>query len=147
MGTLRKTKLWMKLHRETRHTLLRSTRNEILIDMDGDKEADLALYDLSGDGNIDTIAADLTGSGELDLLVMDTDGNGIPDALMVDEGDGILTVLDCGKEMEARVIEAAIRLEALFDAAEMASAEVDEALEAMEKEIHQIRKERRHSRL
>ncbi|MBQ9188099.1 MAG: hypothetical protein IJ138_02120 [Clostridia bacterium] len=143
MGTLRKTKLWMKLHRETLHAIVRSSRNEILIDMDGDKEADLALYDLSGDGNIDTIAADLSGNGEFDLLIMDTDSNGVPDALMVDEGDGNLTLLDCGKEMESRVIDAAIRLEALLETAELISAEVDNALEAVEKEIRQIRKARR----
>ena len=91
MGTLRKTKLWMKVHRDTRHMLLKSRRDEILIDMDGDKEADLALLDISGDGNIDTIAADISGDGELDLLIMDSDGNGIPDALLMDDGEGIIT--------------------------------------------------------
>jgi hypothetical protein len=143
MGTLRKTKLWMKVHRDTRHMLLKSRRDEILIDMDGDKEADLALLDISGDGNIDTIAADISGDGELDLLIMDSDGNGIPDALLMDDGEGNLMMLDCGKEMEARVIEAAIRLQELLEAAELVSYEVDYALEAIEKEVHAIRKARR----
>ena len=74
---------------------------------------------------------------------MDSDGNGIPDALLMDDGEGNLMMLDCGKEMEARVIEAAIRLQELLEAAELVSYEVDYALEAIEKEVHAIRKARR----
>lgn len=61
MGTLRKVKLVAKLDKDLRKMLVKGGRNEILVDLDGDKEADIMLSDTSGDGNIDTIVADLTG--------------------------------------------------------------------------------------
>ena len=61
MGTLRKMKMKMRLDKDLHKTLVRSAKNEILIDVDGYHEADFALMDTTGDGDIDTLAVDLTG--------------------------------------------------------------------------------------
>ena len=105
MGTLRKLKTKMKFDRDWHKTLLRSAKNEILIDIDGDKEADLALLDTTGDGDIDTLAIDLTGDGEFNLYFGDTDQNGIPDVVLYDEnGTGDLELLGIGPEVEEAII-------------------------------------------
>ena len=58
---------------------MRGSRHEILLDFDGDKQADIALIDDNHDGDLDTIAVDLAGNGEFDLFLIDTDHNNIPD--------------------------------------------------------------------
>ncbi len=72
MGTLKKMKMKLRMDKDLRKTLVRSARNEILIDLDGDREADVALLDTTGDGDIDTLAMDLTGDGEFNLYFTDT---------------------------------------------------------------------------
>ena len=67
------------MDRDLRHKLVRGSRHEILLDLDGDKLADIALIDDNHDGDLDTIAVDLAGNGEFDLFLIDTDHNNIPD--------------------------------------------------------------------
>ena len=67
MGTLRTLKAAMRLDIDLRKMLVRGNRNELLIDVDGDKEADIAIIDMTGDDGIDTVAVDLTGDGEFNL--------------------------------------------------------------------------------
>ena len=43
MGTLRKLRMAMKTDRDLRRLMVRGSHNEILLDLDGDKEADIAL--------------------------------------------------------------------------------------------------------
>ena len=45
MGTLRQLKMKMRLDADLRPMLVRAMRHEILIDLDGDKVADIALID------------------------------------------------------------------------------------------------------
>ena len=73
MGTLLKAKTAIRLDRDLRHKLVRGSRHEILLDLDGDKLADIALIDDNHDGDLDTIAVDLSGNGEFDLFLIDTE--------------------------------------------------------------------------
>ncbi|MCD8045803.1 MAG: hypothetical protein LUE90_04030 [Clostridiales bacterium] len=85
MGTLRKVKHKMKLDKDFRKTLVRSAKNEIMIDVDGDGIPDVAMMDSTGDGDIDTIAVDLTGDGEFNLYFHDSNANGIPDMIKAEK--------------------------------------------------------------
>lgn len=142
MANLQKTKRRMKLDKAWRKTLVRSAKNEILIDLDGDREADVMLMDTAGDGDIDTIAVDLTGDGEFNLFFTDTDHNGVPDAVFLDsEGNGKLEVLGVGSEVEAALTSAAARLDALLLASDYAAAELDRALEELDKDVRAARRQ------
>lgn len=144
MGNLRKLKIRMKLDRDLRHTLLRGSKNEILIDLDGDGEADIAILDADHDGDIDAVALDLDGDGELGFYVVDSDHNGIPDQILVDvDGDGKLDVLAAGKEVEDAIISAVILVEKAMEASEYIAANLDAALDDLEKEVKKARKQLR----
>lgn len=145
MGTLRKLKVSMKLDHDLRKMLVRGSRNEILIDIDGDKEADIALSDTTGDGNIDTIAVDLTGDGEFNLFFEDTTGNNIPDTVLFDdeEGDGPQQITDSKEETEAAMIEAARRIYIILQAQEYIASELDAALGDLDKRVRAARRELR----
>lgn len=141
MGTLKKLKFRMKLDREWRRTLVRGTKNEILIDLDGDKQADLALMDTLGDGDVDTLAIDLDGNGDFDLYFVDTDHNNIPDKILFDEkGDGEFVEIASGKEVEEGVILALQAVETALAMGDYIAASLDAALDELEKEIKAARK-------
>ena len=73
MGTVKELKKYMKSDEELRTMLVRSGRHEVLIDLDGDKVADIALVDNNEDGDIDMIAVDVTGNGDFNLYIGDDD--------------------------------------------------------------------------
>ncbi len=142
MGTLRKLKMKMKLDRDWHKTLVRGGRNEILIDVDGDKEPDVAIMDTTGNGDVDTIAVDLTGDGEFNLYISDTDGNGIPDLILLDEeGDGNARVLGMGKEVEDAIIVAANAVKVALAAGDYIASALEDALDELDKEVKMARKQ------
>ena len=142
MGTLRKTKLKMKLDKDFRKTLIRSAKDEILIDLDGDRMPDVALMDSTGDGDIDTLAVDLTGDGEFNLYFHDSDANGLPDMVLLDsEGDGTVEVIGIGPEVEARMIVAAHAVMTMMDLEEYAAETLDKALDELQGVLEEARKE------
>lgn len=147
MGTLRKLKLSLKLDRDFRKTLVRGSRNEILIDLDGDKEPDIAIMDTTGDGDIDTIGIDLSGNGEFDLLVKDTNHNGIADEIhLINEETGDLELIAKGEGVEATIVDAINAVSQAIALGEYVTAELDSRLESLEKEIKSARKELRRAR-
>ncbi len=141
MGTLRKMKMKLRMDKDLHKTLVRSARNEILIDLDGDREADVALLDTTGDGDIDTLAMDLTGDGEFNLYFTDTDHNGIPDMVLLDStGAGDIEFLAIGQEVEDAMIVAAGTVLRMMAAEEYAVQLLDEALDDLEKDVRLARK-------
>lgn len=141
MGTLKKLKFRMKLDREWRRTLVRGTKNEILIDLDGDKQPDLALMDTIGDGDVDTLAIDLDGNGDFDLYFVDTDHNNIPDKILFDKsGEGDFEEVASGEEVEKGVILALEGVETALAMGDYIAATLDAALDDLEKEIKIARK-------
>ncbi len=142
MGTLRRVKQKMKLDKDFRKTLIRSAKDEILIDVDGDGIPDIALMDSTGDGNIDTLAMDLTGDGEFNLYFNDTDGNGIPDMVLLDEdGDGIIEVIAIGKEIEAQMIEAANTILTMMAVGDYVTEALDQVLNDLQELLIEAKKE------
>ncbi len=106
MGTLKQVKFAMRSDAELRPLLVRSQRHELLIDLDGDKVADIALIDNNHDGDIDMIAVDTTGNGDFNLYVGDEDANGIIDTIeYYDDDDEIPAVAYFGRAVEERFIE------------------------------------------
>ncbi len=141
MGTLRKLKTKMRMDRDWHKALVRSAKDEILIDVDGDKEADVALLDTTGDGDIDTLAVDLTGDGEFNLYFVDSDRNAVPDIVFLDEdGTGNLRLLGIGAEVEEAMTATARAIYAAILADEYISSAWEEALDALEDEVKQARK-------
>ena len=141
MGTLRTVKRKMKLDKDLRKTILRSAKDEILIDVDGDGLADAALMDSTGDGNIDTLAVDLTEDGEFNLYFHDSDANGVPDMVLLDEdGDGVLDYAAIGSEVEEAMISIANDILTMLALGDYITEKLDEELDALEKELKSARK-------
>ncbi|MCC8358026.1 MAG: hypothetical protein LJU34_09435 [Oscillospiraceae bacterium] len=141
MGTLRKVKRKMKLDRDLRKTLVRSAKDEILIDIDGDGAPDVVILDSTGDGDIDTVAVDVSGDGEFDLYFHDSDANGIPDMILLDsDGDGELELVGVGQEVEDAMIEAAQTILTALALGDYIAEELDAALDELDKEVRQARK-------
>lgn len=139
MRTLKKLKLELKLDKNLRHTLLKGTRNEILIDLDGDKEADLAFIDSTGNGNIDTLAIDLNGNGEFDLYFLDKNQNNVPDTIVKMENEEPV-VLASGDEVEQMIVDTINTIYALIDLKDLVVADLDKALDELYKEIKRVKK-------
>ena len=111
MGTLGQVKMRMKQDREMRRKLVRGGLHEILLDLDGDKVADLGLMDENMDGDIDMLAFDLRGAGDFDLFLADIDGNLVIDRILFDEeGNGEIAERSWGPEVDGPILEAASRL-------------------------------------
>ena len=141
MGTLRTVKRKMKLDKDLRKTVLRSAKDEILIDVDGDGLADAALMDSTGDGNIDTLAVDLTEDGEFNLYFHDSDANGVPDMVLLDEdGDGILDYAAIGSEVEEAMVAIANDILTMLALGDYITEKLDEEFDALEKELKNARK-------
>ena len=138
MGTLRIIKSKMREDQEWSKTLLRSAKDEILIDVDGDGMADVALMDSTGDGDIDTLAVDLTGDGEFNLYFHDSDANGIPDVVLLDsDGDGILDLAEYGPGVEDLMISAAAAILDMMTAGDYIAAELDKELEELDAQLRE----------
>lgn len=134
MGTLRELKTKMRLDKDLRPMLVRSMRHEVLIDLDGDKVADIALIDSNRDGDIDMIAVDATGNGDFNLYVGDTDGNGVIDTVeFYDDGDDMPIAAYFGRAVEERFIELGAAIYARVVAGELIAAELIKAFEEFEK--------------
>ena len=144
MGTLRKLKVAMKLDHDLRKLLIKGSRNEILVDIDEDKEADIMLADITGNGNIDTLAVDLTDDGEFNLFIKDTDGNGVPDTVILyDENDEIVAMTEDKAEVEQTVKAIAEKIYLLLQAKEIIADELDKHLRELDKEVRQARRKLR----
>lgn len=144
MGNLRKIKRKMRLDRDLRKTLIRSAKDEILIDVDGDGSPDVALMDSTGDGDIDTLAVDLTGDGEFDLYFHDSDANGIPDMVFLNsEEDGAIELVGVGPEVEEAMVMAAQVVFAQMALEEYVTELLDSALDELQAQIDAARKELR----
>lgn len=139
MRTLKKLKLSLKLDKNLRHSLLKSTKNEILIDLDGDKEADLAFIDSTGNGNIDTIAVDSNGSGEFDLYFLDKNNNNLPDTIIAMIDDEPYVIAE-GEGVEQMIIKAINTIYALIDLNDFIVERFDEALDELYKELKKAKK-------
>ena len=106
MGTLRQLKTKMRLDKDLRPMLVRSMLHEALIDLDGDKVADIALIDNNHDGDIDMIGVDVTGNGTFNLYIGDADGNGIIDTVeFFDDEDEMPIAAYFGRAVEEEFIE------------------------------------------
>ncbi len=143
MGTLMKLKGFMKLNSDLRPLLVRGGIHEILLDVDGDKEADIALIDTDSDGDIDTVAIDLTGDGEFNVYIRDTDNNGIPDTvLFVGEGEETSKVVSGSKEeTEAMFVAGANALYKAIMVADYVASEIEAGIRELDREVRRARKE------
>ena len=142
VGTLSKTRVALRADHKTRKMLLRGSNNELLIDLDGDKQADIALVDVDKGGNLDRICVDLTGNGYFDLYVDDTDNNGIPDRIfLVDEENDKTQELAFGPEAEEQIMVAAKAVAQVLEAQEIIADELDARLRDMEISIHSARRQ------
>lgn len=125
MGTLRELKMKMRLDRDLRPMLVRSLRHELLLDLNGDKVADIALIDNNRDGDIDMIAVDATGNGDFNLYLGDQDGNGIPDIVeFYQDGDDIPVAAYFGRNVEDRFLEIGERIYRRIVAKELIAADL-----------------------
>ena len=138
MGTLRQVKNAMRMDKELRPMLVRSMLHEVLIDLDGDKVADIALIDNNHDGDIDMIAVDTTGNGDFNLYVGDADGNGIIDTVQFyDDGDDMPIAAFFGRAVEERFIELGAAIYARVIAGELIANELISAFKEFEKQAEE----------
>lgn len=138
MGTLRKVKNAMRLDKELRPMLVRSTLHEVMIDLDGDKVANVALIDSTHDGDIDTIALDVTRNGDFNIYISDTDGNGIPDAVQFyADGTDMPEAAYFGRRVEDHMVELAIHIRNSIIVGEIVADELVQVLAELEAEAQQ----------
>ena len=140
MGTLKKLRLAMKTDRDLRRLLVRGSHNEILLDIDGDKQADIALQDIDGDGNVDRLALDVSGDGWFDLFIDDTDRNGVPDKIFFvkygnDEELDKVEVLAAGPEVEQEILAVAQEIALLIEAKEIIGEELCLRLNELDRRV------------
>lgn len=141
MVNLRKLKLKMRLDKDLRHALVRGQRNELLIDLDGDKLPDIALLDTTGDGNIDTMALDLDESGDFSVCLCDTDGNGVPDTILaLDAETGKPVPVAYGSAVEDELLADAQAVADAVALGDYVAANLDDALDRLERGIRRSRK-------
>ena len=118
--------------------LVRSMLHEILIDLDGDKVADIALIDNNHDGDIDMIAVDATGNGDFNLYVGDADGNGIIDTVEIyTDGDDMPLASYFGRAVEERFIELGTAIYTRVLAGEVIAEELIRAFEEFESQAEE----------
>ena len=121
---IKKIKKQIKADPELRDMLVRSGRNEIMLDLDGDGAADLCLSCEGGGDRIDTLALDLSGNGDFNLFLHDADGNGIPDTVFwADDESDEAELIAFGSEVEQGLIRIAAHIDALLTADEFMTEE------------------------
>ena len=140
MGTLKKMRLTMKTDRDLRKLMVRGSHNEILLDLDGDKQADIALQDINSDGNIDRFAFDATGDGWFNLFIDDEDRDGVPDRIFVvkygkDEEPDKVVELAAGPEVEQEIIAIAQEIALLIQAKEIIGEEMIVRLNDLDRKV------------
>ena len=140
MGTLKKMRLTMKTDRDLRKLMVRGSHNEILLDLDGDKQADIALQDINSDGNIDRFAFDATGDGWFNLFIDDEDRDGVPDRIFVvkygkDEELDKVQELAAGPEVEQEIIAVAQEIALMIQAKEIISEEMIVRLNDLDRKV------------
>ena len=119
MGTLKELKKTMRSDEELKEMLVRSSLHELLIDLDGDKIADIALVDNNRDGDIDTIAIDTTGNGDFNLYMGDVDGNGVIDTVeFYKDGWDMPEAAYFGKNVEEEFLQISDRIYSIIVAKE-----------------------------
>ena len=134
MGTLKELRDEMKADKELVALMVPSGRNELFIDLDDDKVADIALIDNNQDGDIDTLAIDITGNGEFNFYASDKNGNGIIDTVeLYEDGEDMPIVSHFGKAVEDHFIELAETAYAHIIAEEIMSDELIRAFATFEK--------------
>ena len=140
MGTLKKMRLTMKTDRDLRKRMVRGSHNEILLDLDGDKQADIALQDINSDGNIDRFAFDATGDGWFNLFIDDEDRDGVPDRIFVvkygkDEEPDKVVELAAGPDVEQEIIAIAQEIALLIQAKEIIGEEMIVRLNDLDRKV------------
>ncbi len=140
MGTLKKMRLTMKTDRDLRKLMVRGSHNEILLDLDGDKQADIALQDINSDGNIDRFAFDATGDGWFNLFIDDEDRDGVPDRIIVvkygkDEEPDKVVELAAGPDVEQEIIAIAQEIALLIQAKEIIGEEMIVRLNDLDRKV------------
>ena len=140
MGTLKKMRLAMKTDRDLRKLMVRGSHNEILLDLDGDKQADIALQDINSDGNIDRFAFDATGDGWFNLFIDDEDRDGVPDRIFVvkygkDEEPDKVVELAAGPDVEQEIIAIAQEIALLIQAKEIIGEEMIVRLNDLDRKV------------
>ena len=122
---IRMAKLRIKADPELRKLLMRSSRNEIMLDLDGDGVADVYISSENEGKKIDTLAIDLSGNGEFNLYLHDADGNGIPDTILwADDDSEEVEVIAMGTDVEGGLIDIAARIDRLLSAEEFLNEEL-----------------------
>lgn len=132
MGLLKLAKRKMIKDAEMGKMIVRSGRNEILVDLDGDKLADIGLLDTTGEGFVDTIAMDVSGDNQFNLYIMDSDANGIPDVSYIDElSDGNVKLVSMGESVVSELQKAAAKVFKMLSVGEDEEIPFGEFVEAL----------------
>lgn len=86
--------------RKNQEEALERQEDAILLDLDGDGEADVLMEDRDGDGIIDTVTTDTTGDGKLDTTMMDLTGDGDVDVVITGNPEVLRALRDSGVEIK-----------------------------------------------
>ena len=132
MGLLKLTKRKLMKSEKMSEMIVRGGRNEILVDLDGDKQADIGILDTTGEGFADTIALDINGDNQFNLYIMDSNLNGIPDVSYIDElSDGNVKLVSIGESVMTDLQKAAAKVFRILNIGEDEEIPFDELIAAL----------------
>lgn len=90
---------WQQIRKNQQEDLERM-EEAILLDLDGDGEADVIMEDRDGDGVIDTVSTDTTGDGKPDTTMLDLTGDGDVDVVITGNPEVLRALRDSGVAIE-----------------------------------------------
>lgn len=141
MGTLRQVKLAIKTDLDLRKLLLSSSRYEIILDIDEDRDSDIIFLDSNGDSNIDIIGVDVFDTGNFNLYIEDTNHNGVPNTVLIDkDGNGDFKKITSGQKVDVIMIEVIRRLSDFIAVKENIVKKLVISMKELDKEIKQARR-------
>ena len=121
--------------------VFRGDKNKIMIDLNGDGEADAALIDTTGSDMPDLLAIDVTGDHKFNLFLDDTDDNNFPDVVYIDKkGDGNIQLLGAGEDMHDQMHSRLVKIFAVLTDREADEEAVHEALLRLAECVEEIQK-------
>ena len=121
--------------------VFRGDKNKIMIDLNGDGEADAALIDTTGSDMPDLLAIDVTGDHKFNLFLDDTDENNFPDVLYIDKkGDGNIQLLGAGEEVHDRMHSRLIKIFAVLTDRDADEEAIHDALQQLAECVEEIQK-------
>ena len=122
--------------------VFRGDKNKIMIDLNGDGEADAALIDTTGSDMPDLLAIDVTGDHKFNLFLDDTNDNNYPDVVYIDKnGDGNIQLIGTGEQDRGELHHDLVRIFAVLTDRDADEESLNKALRELAQAVEGVKKD------